>query len=330
MSNFCSLSRRRPRGGCKERTQSGLVQSQIILFNSRRKWGLLYSLATVAGLLCVPGVLQSMAADPDVFGLILGTAPLPVISLLIATGMYILNDLVDADLDKANGKRRPIPSGQVSKKQAKIFVISTNGLAIILSAVTLNGVSMLLVLPMLAIGIMYSAPRIALMNRFIVKTLSISVFYMICALLGIASAHGIALAAEDFGVPVYSMALLGIMIFISSTLNDLGDLDGDRAAKRRTIPVVIGPMPTIKFLMATAMGMIAISLFAYESIGPISLALATLFALVVISKLKKIGEGLANMDAEGIRKQHKKIFPMHMLLQLLLVVTALVVTYGSA
>jgi geranylgeranylglycerol-phosphate geranylgeranyltransferase len=271
-----------------------------------------------------------MAADTDVFRVVQKTAPLPAISFLIATGMYILNDLVDADLYRANGKKRPIPSGQVSKKQARIFVVSTNGVAIILSAVTFNSVSMLLVLPMLAIGIMYSAPRIALMNRFVVKTLSISVFYAICALLGITSAYGIALAAEDPGVPMYSMALLGIMIFISSTLNDLGDIEGDRAARRRTIPVVVGAIATIKFLIVLATGMIVISLLAYESIGPISITLATLFALAVISRLKKIGEGLARMDAEAIRKQHKKIFPMHMILQLLLVVTAVVVTYDVA
>ena len=324
MSNFSSLSRRLPTREGKERTQIGLVKSQIILFNSRRKWGLLYSLATVAGLLCVPGVLQSMAADPDIFRVIQRTAPLPAISLLIATGMYILNDLVDADLDKANGKKRPIPSGQVSKKQARIFIVSTNGLAIILLAVTFNGVSMLLVLPMLAIGIMYSAPRIALMNRFVIKTLAISAFYVICALLGITSGYGVSLAMQNPIVPVYSMTLLGVMIFISSTLNDLGDIDGDRAAKRRTIPVVIGAKATIEFLIVMASGMIAISLIAYDSIGPISIVLTTMFALVVILRLKKIGEGVARMDAEAIRRQHKKIFPMHMLLQLLIVVSAIV------
>jgi len=325
MSTLSSLRRRKPAKEGKERTRCGWVASQVVLFNSRRKWGLLYSLATVAGLLCVPGVIQGMASDPDIFRVIQTTAPLPAISLLIATGMYILNDLVDADLDKANGKKRPIPSGQVSKKQAAVFIVSTSGLAIILSAVTLNGISLLLVMPMMAIGIMYSAPRIALMDRFIVKTLSISAFYAICALLGITSTYGIELALENPVAPVYSMTLLGIMIFISSTLNDLGDIDGDRAGKRRTIPVVIGAKATIRLLVLLATGMIATSLATYESIGPISVALSSLFALLVISRLKKIGDGVARLDAEVIRIQHKRIFPLHMLLQLLLVVSAVIV-----
>ncbi|MGH9992803.1 MAG: hypothetical protein ACREAZ_09190, partial [Nitrososphaera sp.] len=79
-----------------ERTQASILQSQILLFKSRKKWGVLYSLATVAGLFCVPGALPAMAAEGNVLLLLQQVVPLPLISLLIATGMYILNDLVDA------------------------------------------------------------------------------------------------------------------------------------------------------------------------------------------------------------------------------------------
>jgi 4-hydroxybenzoate polyprenyltransferase len=176
MSTLSSLRRQQGTQESGARKQAGLLRSQLILFNSRRKWGLLYSLATLSGILCVPGVLGEVALEQNVLGVIQNLALLPLISLLIATGMYILNDLVDADLDRANGKKRPIPSGLVSKRQAWFFVMFTNGLAALLAALTLNEASMLLVVPMMAIGIMYSAPRVALMDRFIVKTLSRSVF----------------------------------------------------------------------------------------------------------------------------------------------------------
>jgi geranylgeranylglycerol-phosphate geranylgeranyltransferase len=325
MSSLRSLRRLQSRGGHEERTRTGLLQSQLILFNSRRKWGLLYSLATVAGLFCVPGVAGIMAADSDAIGLIQKTLPLPLISLLVATGMYILNDLVDSDLDKASGKKRPIPSGKVSKNQAWIFIISTNGLAAILSAVTLNIVSMLILLPMMAIGVMYSAPRVALMNRFVIKTLSISIFYAMCAFLGITSSYGIESAAANPAVPIYSMTLLGIMIFISSTLNDLGDIEGDKSAKRRTIPIVLGSAATIRLLIVLALGMVSLSVAAYGFTGLVAVVGISLFGVLMISKLKKISEGLAKMDIEAIRKQHKKIFPLHMLLQLLLVGSAIIV-----
>ena len=52
---------------------------------------------------------------------------LPLSTLLIITGMYVLNDLFDADLDRINGKtNRPIPSGKVSKGHALLFVVVTN------------------------------------------------------------------------------------------------------------------------------------------------------------------------------------------------------------
>lgn len=299
-----------------------LIRSQAVLFNSRKKWGILYSLGTVAGLFCVPGVIGAMASA-DLEALIQKVVPLPLISLLVATGMYILNDLVDADLDRANGKKRPIPSGRVSKKQAWFFVFSTNGLAAVLSVATLNPATMLIVLPMLAIGAMYSAPRIALMNRFVVKTLAISTFYALCALLGMTSSYGAELVLEDPVVPLYAMAVLGIMIFISSTLNDLGDIAGDKAAGRKTLPIVMGALPTIKMLQALAIAAAGLSLVLYLTIGIILVMLVGLFAAIVISRLQKIVKGIERMDVEAIRTQHKKIFPLHMLLQVLLAVGVL-------
>jgi 4-hydroxybenzoate polyprenyltransferase len=325
MSTFPSLRRQRATEGSGVRRQAGLLQSQVILFNSRKKWGLLYSLATLSGVLCVPGVLAEIPLEQSPFGVIQNVALLPLISLLIATGMYILNDLVDADLDRANGKQRPIPSGAVSKRQAWVFIGLTNGLALLLAGLTFNEVSMLLVAPMMAIGVMYSAPKIALMDRFVVKTLSISIFYAICALLGITSAYGMELALESPAVPIFSMTLLGIMIFISSTLNDLGDVDGDRAARRRTIPVVLGTRDTIKVLSMLSLGAVVLSLIVYGIIGPLSVFMAAMFFLLVIVRLRRIGHEVERMNVDAARREHKKIFPMHMVLQLLLAVGAVMI-----
>ncbi|MGH9992054.1 MAG: UbiA prenyltransferase family protein, partial [Nitrososphaera sp.] len=298
-----------------ERTQASILQSQILLFKSRKKWGVLYSLATVAGLFCVPGVLPAMAAEGNVLLLLQQVVPLPLISLLIATGMYILNDLVDADLDRANGKSRPIPSGRVSKRQAWTFVMTTNGLAVLLSVATLNLASMLIVVPMLLIGILYSAPKIALMNRFVLKTLSIAIFYGLCALLGITSTYGISLALTAPAAPIHAMTVLAIMIFISSTLNDLGDVEGDRAAGRRTIPIVIGSNSAIRLLLVLSAAMPAVSWGLYGAVSTVTVVLTSIFALIVLTGLLKIKGGLKKIDTEAMRRQHKKLFPLHVVLQ---------------
>jgi 4-hydroxybenzoate polyprenyltransferase len=313
----------------EEKRQVSFARSQLILFQSRKKFGLLYSLATVAGLFCVPGALSAMgleAGSGSIPALVQQTAPLPLISLLVAVGMYILNDLVDADLDRANGKKRPIPSGIVSKGQAWTFIMLTNSAAVVLAVITLNAASMILIIPMLAIGIMYSAPKVALMNRFVIKNLSIAIFYMLCALLGMTSTYGADLAFGSPSVPVHSMAVFGIMIFVGSIVNDLGDVKGDRAEGRRTIPIVMGGEKTVRMLMVMLAGMSAISWTLYalwDSPGIVTAAAVSAITALALMRMSKVQKGLKTLDAEYLRRQHKKWFPLHMVLQTSLAVGAL-------
>jgi 4-hydroxybenzoate polyprenyltransferase len=81
------------------------VKAQLVLFHSRNKFALLYCLATITGLFCLPGVFEALASPSPNFLLIIRTTlPLPLASLLVTAGTYIMNDILDADLDKANGK----------------------------------------------------------------------------------------------------------------------------------------------------------------------------------------------------------------------------------
>ena len=139
----------------------------------------------------------------------------------------------------------------------------------------------------------------------------------LCALLGITSSYGIELAFASPVAPMYAMTMLGIMIFVSSTLNDLGDVEGDRAAGRRTIPIVLGGTKTIRMAMVLVAGMSASSwvLYAAGGIWVVPAASTTLFAALVISRLAMIGRELGSNNMEHMRSQHKKIFPLHMVLQ---------------
>ncbi len=300
--------------------QTSFIESQILLLKSRKKWGVMYSLATVTGLFFIPGVLSAMMSETDLLRIFQKVIPLPAISFLITIGMYVLNDLVDSELDRANGKKRPIPSGLVSKRQAWIFVISTNAIALFLAIITFEPFSILIVTLMIIIGIMYSAPKIALMARFVVKTLTIAIYYALCALLSITSIYGLHLAADNPIVLVQTLTVLSIMIFISSTLNDLGDVDGDRAAGRRTIPIVIGKDNTLKLAMVLAFCMLTVTwaLFALSIVighqsSIVTASLTSISALFVASKMSNMRKGLNDM--ESMRKHHKKLFPLNIILQ---------------
>jgi geranylgeranylglycerol-phosphate geranylgeranyltransferase len=298
----------------RQKIPVSFARSQLVLFQSRMKWGIVYALATVAGLLLVPGAIDSMLAETNAAILVQRIVPLPMISLLITTGMFLLNDLLDVDLDRANGKKRPLPSGQVTKRQAWIFITWTNVLAVLLSAMTANYASMILVVPMLAIGIMYSAPKIALDDRFLIKTVVIALYYMLCAALGATTAYGIGLVLSSPVVFIHAAFMLGTMRFISSVLNDTGDVEGDKAAGRRTIPIVIGRENTIKMGMMIVAGMAGISwaMYALDGIGIVTASFSSAFAALMIIRLSKTVKGAT--DKDFIRKQHKRLLPFDLML----------------
>jgi geranylgeranylglycerol-phosphate geranylgeranyltransferase len=309
-------------------TQASFLTSQIILFNSRRKHGLLYSFATVAGLFCLPGVFGIMSAETEINLLLLKTVPLPFITLMIAVGMYVLNDLVDADIDRVNSKNRPIPSGLVSKRQAWTFIILTNGVAAGMSLLTFNLFTCILILPMIIIGILYSLPKqTALMNRFLLKNISIALFYMLCSMLGFTSSYSIDLALKNPIVAIHTMTMSGIMIFVGSTVNDLGDIKGDKGAGRHTIPIVLGGSKTVKMLSILLATMPAISWLLYTPfdksysvanvVTPIIISVVATLAVHRMGKIQKVFE-----DVKLMRVQHKKWFPLYMVLQSAMVLSS--------
>jgi geranylgeranylglycerol-phosphate geranylgeranyltransferase len=119
------------------------------------------------------------------------------------------------------------------------------------------------------------------------------------------------------------------MIFVGSIVNDLGDTKGDKAAGRRTIPIVLGGEKTIKMLIILLASMPAISWMLYWTsvehdttrmmmTTPIAVTIVASLALLRMTKIQKVFE-----DMELMRKQHKKWFPLYMVLQSCLVVGAL-------
>lgn len=297
----------------KKQTSMSFARSQLILFQSRMKWGIVYCLATIAGLFLIPSSIGIISSETEVAGIIQRIAPLPVISLLITTGMFLLNDILDVELDRANGKKRPLPSGQVTTKQGWIFIVWTNLAAVLLAVLTANPLSMVLVVPMLAIGIMYSAPKIALDDRFVVKTMVIALYYILCAALGFTALYGIGNLVINPAVIALAVIVLGGMRFISSVLNDTGDVDGDKAAGRRTIPIVIGKENTVKMMIGIAAAMVGTSIvfYAAEGVG-LTLAISTsAIAALLIRRLVGTLKGVN--DRNFVRNQHKRLLPFDLL-----------------
>jgi geranylgeranylglycerol-phosphate geranylgeranyltransferase len=139
-------------------------------------------------------------------------------------------------------------------------------------------------------------------------------------MLGITSTYGIELAINNPIVAIHTITMSGIMIFVGSIVNDLGDIKGDKAAGRRTIPIVLGGENTVKTLIVLLVSMPAISWMLYatfvehDSIStimtPIAVTIVASLALLRMTSIRKVFE-----DVKLMREQHKKWFPLHMVLQ---------------
>ena len=330
-----------------------LLRSQVILFNSRKKWGLLFALATISGMFCLPTTLDQIqngkvgSFDNGVNVLI--NSVLPLSTLLIITGMYVLNDLFDADLDRVNGKtNRPIPSGKVSKRQAEVFVVSMNVIGLCVPVFANNTMGIMMASTIALIGIMYSLPKISLKDKFVIKTCAIAVAMACSLLLGASMYSGKDFGSEITGAfgwigfqtegqllyPMFANAMLALMVFVTSPLNDLGDIKGDKEAGRRTIPIALGKKNTIWLSMSITIGMALSSWMFYAIWTPeivynhiqtpsryavgLPLLISGTCILVVIhlfAVLKRIE------DQNYIRQSvSKKSMPLHLLVQLSLVV----------
>jgi geranylgeranylglycerol-phosphate geranylgeranyltransferase len=130
--------------------------------------------------------------------------------------------------------------------------------------------------------------------------------------------------------------MLALMVFVTSPLNDLGDIYGDKNVGRRTIPIMIGNENTVRLSILIALGMAisswtlyfaAVSLIEYDEINvyypsttrlvlPSMISLTSLFTIFhLINVLKHLDDRKFVRDSVT-----KKSMPLHILLQISLVI----------
>jgi len=104
------------------------------------------------------------------FPQILPTALTILTTLAIALCVYMYNDITDTEMDKLNPnkKRRPLPSGQASAREAMNLAYLA-GFAGVALALFLRFEILLICLVWLAWFLAYSEPRIRLKKRFLLK-----------------------------------------------------------------------------------------------------------------------------------------------------------------
>jgi geranylgeranylglycerol-phosphate geranylgeranyltransferase len=154
--------------------------------------------------------------------------------VLITAAGNAINDMCDIEIDRINKPERPLPSGKLEAKNAKVFMIVAfilGNLAGLLLGFWSFFIS-LFIATLLLFWYAYRLRHIALLGNIVVAFLSALTFLF---------------AAQAFGdiklgyIPFLFTFLISV---IREMIKDLEDLDGDGAHDSKTLPVVIGETPT--------------------------------------------------------------------------------------
>ena len=155
---------------------------------------------------------------------------------IIFAGFYsiVTNDVNDVQIDKISNPNRPMVTRTIPKKTYESVARTTLYLALLYSA-SVNMLSFAVISIVLLNYYIYSAPPLRLKRYLYVSKFVISINTMLILLLG----YGI-VNADIFEFPRSIIAFVLIVYTACINFIDIKDYEGDKKARIRTVPVVIG------------------------------------------------------------------------------------------
>ncbi|MDG4784844.1 UbiA family prenyltransferase [Micromonospora sp. WMMD1102] len=209
------------------------------------------ALLGLAGFAAVPGRVLTPGA--------LAGVGIGALAWLCATWhIYLLNGLCDQVEDRHNRSGRPLASGALPLRAART-VAAGLAVAALGCAALLSWPMVLVVLGMLGLGWAYSAgprPQKANVYGFV---LVVTAGGLLTYLAGWLAAGGV--AALGGGLPplpplplLVLATAMSLWMSLGGMTKDLSDVAGDRAAGRRTLPVVLGDRRARRLMAVLAVG----------------------------------------------------------------------------
>lgn len=163
----------------------------------------------------------------------------------------VANDLADLDADRINRPRRPLVSGVVSRPAALLIGGLAGGFGLF-AAWWVGGAVFLIAVPALAVMLVYSP---LLKQRGLAGNLAVAVVASLPLVYGAA-------AAGYWRAGMVPAAIAALLHLPREIVKDLEDVAGDRAAGRRTVPIVWGDAAAYAIAAATLI------LFVPVALGP--------------------------------------------------------------
>ena len=200
---------------------------------------------------------------------------------IVAFNSY--NMVFDTDIDKINKPDRPIPSGRISKKIIFLLSIALFSLTIILS-IFLNIWLSLLFLLFFSEAILYSTPPIRLRKFFLFHNINATIIFALIPI-------GIILTLTNKIIPLEFIFYLIGLVFVTATIKDYEDIEGEKRFGIKTIPNKLGIDFANRFIFTGFLFLHLLCTLFFIFIRPILVfayvsVLGAFFSLIIFWKLK--------------------------------------------
>ena len=243
-----------------------------------------FELPFAAGVCVILGELLALGKVPSIWEMVLGF----ISAFLISATSLILNDYFDLESDRINAPERPLPSGVVTKHEVVFLSCVVTALGFLAGAL-LSFWALLVVILTWAVGFLYNW-------RF--KKTGLPGNLMVSFSVGMTFIFGGIAVGKPFEVTVWFFGMLALLINLGEEIAaDAMDVDGDRKAGSRSLPVLMGRENAISisatlFFLAVVISILPFVLGWMEWVY----ALPFLFmdGMILFSTIKLLDSKLAN------------------------------------
>ncbi|MGW0480480.1 UbiA family prenyltransferase [Nonomuraea sp. NPDC003214] len=195
--------------------------------------------------------------------------------------IYLFNGVTDVAEDQINGSGRPIARGDLDARLAAVVAAGAGCLALVATA-GLPGQMPWIIAGNLVLGYLYSGPPLPLKDTSggTVAVLCLSGLLSYLAGFTVATAGGG--VAAPTALVLFAGVAIGWMVFVGVPAKDLSDIEGDTAAGRRTLGVLIGERMSRQVMVGAAVVLlVAFALAVALARAPLGGVVAALAAGVV-------------------------------------------------
>lgn len=192
---------------------------------------------------CITTAVAGALLHPEAFDWT--TATLAAVVMALAYGIvYLYNYFTDVEEDRLNGSYNPVLD-ETYRRVITAYLGAALVATVGISAVSLGSTPLAVVLFYLCTGVAYSTPPFRFKKRFVLKNVVVALFSGPLLLVMTSSLTG-RIAALD----AVMVAFFGTTALTTSIVGDFRDIDGDRKAGVRTVPVVLGVRGTGRYVLA--------------------------------------------------------------------------------